>query len=89
MEGYCGGSLVVMFITTIERVTFMINEGRTDRIIRVVIGVVFAILAFSKVGGLAGEWIFGILAAVAIITGITGVCGLYRLVGIRTCPIRK
>ncbi|WP_053958829.1 YgaP family membrane protein [Sulfobacillus thermosulfidooxidans] len=67
----------------------MINEGRTDRILRVVFGVIFAILAFYKVGGSVGEWIFGILAVVAIITGITGFCGLYRLVGIRTCPIRK
>ncbi len=67
----------------------MVNEGRTDRIIRVILGVVLGILAIAKTGGVAGEWIFGILAVVAIVTGLTGVCGLYRLVGIRTCPIRK
>ncbi len=67
----------------------MVNEGNWDRIIRGLIAVVLAILAFNRVGGTAGEWIFGIVAAVALITAVTGFCALYRLVGIRTCPIKK
>ncbi|AUW93806.1 MAG: DUF2892 domain-containing protein [Sulfobacillus thermosulfidooxidans] len=67
----------------------MVNEGRSDRIIRVIIGIVFGLLAITKTGGVTGEWVFGILAVVAIVTGITGFCGLYRLFGIRTCPVRK
>jgi outer membrane lipoprotein SlyB len=64
-----------------------VNEGKVDRIIRVVLGLVLGYLAFQGVGGGVGTWIFGVLGAVAFLTGVSGFCGLYRLVGIRTCPV--
>ena len=63
-----------------------INESRTDRIIRVVVGVILGLLALFHVGRTVGTWILGIVAAIALITGLTGRCGVYRLFGIRTCP---
>lgn len=64
-----------------------VNEGIVDRVIRVVLGLVLGFLAYHGTGGVVGEWIFGIVGAVAFITGVTGFCALYRLVGIRTCPV--
>ncbi len=67
----------------------MVNEGTWDRIIRGLIAVLLAVFAFDHIGGTAGEWVFGIIAAVALITAVTGFCALYRLLGIRTCPVQK
>ncbi len=64
-----------------------VNESRSDRIIRVIVGLILGILALEHTGGTAGIWIFGILALILLVTGLTGVCGIYRLFGIRTCPL--
>ncbi len=64
-----------------------VNEGTVDRVIRVLLGLGLGYLAYQGVGGAAGTWIFGVLGAVAFITGATGFCALYRLLGVRTCPV--
>lgn len=63
------------------------NEGTADRVIRVLLGLVLGFLAYRHTGGIAGIWIFGILGAISFVTGLTGFCALYRLMGIRTCPL--
>ena len=60
---------------------FKVNEGKWDRILRLVLG-----FPLGVYGVYASSWIWGILGLVLIITGITGFCGLYSLVGISTCP---
>ncbi|MCL5063665.1 MAG: DUF2892 domain-containing protein [Firmicutes bacterium] len=65
----------------------MANESTTDRIIRVVLGLVLGFLVYQHIGGTVGEWIFGVLGVVSLLTGITGFCAIYQLVGIRTCPL--
>ncbi len=65
----------------------IVNEGSGDRVIRVVLALLLGFLAYQGVGGPVGEWIFGILGAISFITAITGFCLIYRLVGIRTCPL--
>ncbi|MDR7414983.1 MAG: DUF2892 domain-containing protein [Armatimonadota bacterium] len=62
----------------------MRNVGRVDRILRAVLGVVLAILAFRTTG--VWVWIAGFAAAVALLTAAVGYCPLYGLLGIRTCP---
>lgn len=63
------------------------NVGGVDRIVRVVIGLILAVAVFRTTG--AVEIIAGVLALIALVTGIAGMCPLYRLVGIRTCPLPK
>ncbi len=63
------------------------NESTMDRIIRILLGLVLGYLVYEHTGGLVGMWIFGILAAISLVTGATGFCVIYRLVGIRTCPL--
>lgn len=64
----------------------LVNEGTTDRVIRIVLGLVLGFLATRLHG--AGEIILYILGAVSFLTGVTGICLLYTLFGIRTCPVR-
>jgi len=59
------------------------NVGMTDRIIRIILGVVFIILALVH-----SFWWF-IPAVIALVTGMVGWCGLYQLFGWSTVPATK
>ncbi len=65
------------------------NEGTADRIVRILLALIFGYLALIHVGGGIGTVVFGILAVIALITAAVGFCMLYQLFGIRTCPSRK
>jgi hypothetical protein len=56
------------------------NEGTVDRIIRIILGVVIAIL-----GIVFKSW-WGLVAIIPLATGITGFCGIYALLHISTLP---
>ena len=60
------------------------NMGRLDRIIRVSLAVLVAVLYFA--GILSGTWaiILGILALVFLLTSLVGTCPLYMPFGIST-----
>ncbi len=60
------------------------NMGQTDRIIRVVVGIVLLILAFTTLGG-TWAWIAGIVGAVMLATSAMGWCPPYSILGISTC----
>ena len=61
------------------------NMGSADRIIRVIIALVFAGLYFGGlVPGIVGI-ILLIVGAVFLLTSFFGFCPLYTLVGIKTC----
>ncbi len=63
------------------------NEGKIDRIIRVVAG------AGLVAGGFFVSQPLSILlwaaGAVFVLTGAVGFCGLYAVLGINTCKIKK
>jgi len=58
-----------------------INEGVVDRSVRVLVGVVLIGLAVS---GVVGPWAY--IGLVPLVTGAVGLCPLYSLLGISTCP---
>jgi hypothetical protein len=60
------------------------NMGRLDRIIRVALAVLVAVLYFA--GILSGTWaiILGLLAVVLLVTSLVGTCPLYAILGIST-----
>ena len=62
------------------------NVGKIDRIVRVVAGLGLLSLLFILDGN--ARWI-GLLGAFPIISAITGVCGVYKLFGINTCPLQN
>ncbi len=59
------------------------NIGRTDRIVRAVIGlIVIAVGIYLK------SW-WGAIGLLPIFTVATGWCGLYTLLGISTCKTKQ
>jgi len=54
------------------------NVGTTDKIIRVVVALIIAVLGY-----LYSPWLY-ILTAILLITAATSYCGLYQLLGIKT-----
>jgi len=60
------------------------NMGTWDRIIRFALAALIAILYFTNV--ISGTWaiILGIVAVIALVTSLVGVCPLYKLLGIST-----
>ena len=65
------------------------NVGTIDAILRFVIAVLLAVLIYQ--GYFTGTLaiILGIAAAALVITGLLGWCGLYAMLGIRTCPRKE
>jgi len=65
------------------------NVGNIDRIIRVILALVFAALYFTgTVTGTVGI-IMLVLGGVFLGTAAIGFCPLYALVGLNTCPVGK
>ncbi|MEF8883421.1 MAG: DUF2892 domain-containing protein [Halapricum sp.] len=70
------------------------NVGSTDRLARIVLGVValaVAIALFAGIGGISGAVgtvvgpvVLAVIGAVLVVTGYTQTCPAYRLIGIRT-----
>ncbi|GGY62021.1 YgaP family membrane protein [Marinobacter zhanjiangensis] len=59
----------------------MTNEGKIDRTLRVVVGLVLLSLVF-----IGPESLWGLVGLVPLITGLVGFCPLYRVLGLNTCP---
>lgn len=59
------------------------NIGTTDRILRILVGIILIALAVT---GTVGWW--GWLGVIPLATGLFRFCPLYSLLGIRTCPFK-
>jgi hypothetical protein len=62
----------------------MRNEGATDRILRVAVGLAVVSLVFV---GPKTPWAW--VGLVPVLTGLVGWCPLYTLLGINTCGLKK
>ena len=60
------------------------NEGKIDRILRVVVGLALISLVF-----IGPKTLWGLIGLVPLITGAIGFCPVYPILGINTCRIRK
>lgn len=58
-----------------------VNEGVLDRVLRVVAGLVLIGLAAT---GTIGAW--GYVGVIPLVTGAVGMCPVYSLLGINSCP---
>lgn len=61
-----------------------INEGKLDRALRVIVGLVLIALVFI---GPKTPW--GWVGVVPLLTGLIGFCPLYTVLGLNTCPLNK
>jgi len=65
------------------------NMGSADRIVRVLLAVVFSILYFTgTVTGTFGVMLL-VLGGVFLLTSVVSFCPLYAPFGISTCPVKK
>lgn len=65
------------------------NMGSVDRIVRVIVAAIIAVLFFTKViTGTLGI-ILLVLAAVFLLTSVVSFCPLYLPFGISTCETKK
>ena len=60
------------------------NESTADRLIRVVAGLVLAILALTGTIAVPLAYVAWIVAAIAVVTGVVGFCPLYAVLRIGT-----
>lgn len=73
----------------------MANVGMIDRLLRACAGVILLALPFvmpPPEGGMAfGLYGWGMIAAgvIMLVTAALRFCPLYRLLGLRTCPVSK
>ncbi|MFN6177231.1 MAG: DUF2892 domain-containing protein [Flavobacteriales bacterium] len=65
------------------------NVGSMDKVIRIVLALIFAGLYFTgTVTGTLGL-VLVILGGVFLVTALVGFCPLYAMVGLNTCPVKK
>jgi hypothetical protein len=60
----------------------MANEGKLDRVLRVIGGV--ALLSLTVMGP---HTLWGLVGAAPLVTGLLGFCPRHRVLGLRTCPV--
>ncbi len=63
------------------------NVGTIDRALRIIVGLALILGFFLNPEG-ALRWLY-LIGIVPLATGIFGTCGLYSLLGINTCGLRK
>jgi hypothetical protein len=56
------------------------NEGRIDRIVRVLVGILGVSLVFI---GPKTAW--GWIGLIPLVTGLVGMCPIYRILGVSSC----
>ncbi len=60
------------------------NEGNIDRILRVALGPILLSLVF-----VGPQTMWGLIGIVPLATGLVGMCPIYSILGISTCPMKN
>lgn len=68
------------------------NVGSTDKLVRVVLGAIAGIVSLAVLANAVSlptvvAPVLGIAAVILLATGLTEFCGLYKLLGVDTCPV--
>ena len=66
---------------------FKQNVGGIDRIIRIVVGLAL-IAGYFLNPDASLRWLY-LVGIIPRATGVLGTCGLYSLIGISTCPVKR
>lgn len=65
------------------------NVGTLDRIARLGLGAVLGAVFLAGFVATPLSWLVGVLSVIMLATGALGFCPIYRVVGVRTCPIQR
>ncbi len=63
------------------------NMGTTDKILRIASAAIVLILYFTNVISGTVATVLLVFSAIFILTSLVGVCPLYSIFGINTCPV--
>jgi hypothetical protein len=66
------------------------NVGETDKLVRIVLGAVSGIASLAVLGGMLSlpdvvAPVLGVISLMLLGTAVTGMCGLYSVLGVDTC----
>ncbi len=64
------------------------NVGSADRAIRLILGIVFLVVAFAVTMSPGWKWVLIILGIIALFTGLVRFCALYSVFHINTAKKR-
>ncbi|KAA9396054.1 DUF2892 domain-containing protein [Haloarcula sp. CBA1130] len=67
------------------------NVGATDKRVRIGLGAIAGLVSIAILAGVLSlpllvAPVLGLGAVILLVTGLTGFCGLYSLLGMDTCP---
>ncbi|QSR84635.1 DUF2892 domain-containing protein [Methylacidimicrobium sp. B4] len=65
----------------------LVNEGKTERVLRVLAGLALLIGLPLILSGPAKWW--GVIGLLPLITGLVGYCPAWSLFGINTCRVKN
>ena len=71
------------------------NVGSTDRLVRLIVGVILLVIAVPSLAGMAfvglggWAWLVGLVGVVLLATGLLNFCYAYTLLGINTCKVDR
>lgn len=65
------------------------NVGNADRIIRVILAAVFAVLYFTGIVPGTVGLVLVALGGIFVLTSLISFCPIYAIVGLNTCPAKK
>jgi len=65
-----------------------LNVGGIDRAVRILLGVVWLLLAFLHVITARAAVVAYVVAAIALVTGLFRFCPAWAIFGINTCPVK-
>lgn len=65
------------------------NMGNADRITRILLAAVMAVLYFTNIVTGTFGIVLLVLAGVFVLTSLVSFCPLYTLIGLNTCPAKK
>ena len=65
------------------------NVGSIDRVMRIIIAILIAVLYFTNViNGTLGIVLL-IVGGILLVTSLFSLCPIYLMLGIKTCPAKK
>jgi hypothetical protein len=75
-------------IQKLNDLTMKKNLGNADKMVRVLLAAIIAILYFTNIISGTLATVLLVLAGILVATSLISFCPLYALVGINTCPVK-
>jgi uncharacterized membrane protein len=67
-----------------KEVRMNINEAWVDRILRIVVGILFIVLGFFGIWAGFWKWFGLVVGVILLLTGASGICPLYTMLNFKT-----